>query len=149
MRNLKTKDHRIEVIEVTINVEETLFICIMCAIGRLFNAQGRIKFSEFLFKEFKTILSEDIECTKFFDYVCDSESGGTWAHWNSRLNPYIYPKDEVPEFYRIFIPTAGNLRIDYLMNLLSNGGRLCLLLGYSETAKTTTINIFISKFEKI
>jgi dynein heavy chain len=138
---------KLNIVEITM-LQKLFLFATMWAIGGLLDEEGRTKFSEFLFKEFKPNLSEDIELSKLFDYVCDVESGGRWVHWNTRLQPYIYLKEETPEFSTILIPTVDNLRIEYLMNLLSRGGISCLLIGDSGTAKTATINTFLSKFEK-
>jgi dynein heavy chain len=120
----------------------------MWAIGGLLDENNRTKFSSFLCKEFSSLLPEDVETTKIFDYVCDSESQGQLVHWDTRVQPYIYPKDEAPEFASILVPTVDNFRIEYLICLLSQGGRSCLLLEESSTAQTATFNTFLSKFEE-
>jgi dynein heavy chain len=91
----------------------------MWGIGGLLDENNRIKFSTFLCKEFSSILPEDVGTTKIFDHVCNSEIQCQWVHWDTRVQPYIYRKDEAPEFASILVPTVDNLRIEYLMGLLS------------------------------
>ena len=57
-----------------------------------------------------------------------SFSSGEWEHWNKRVEEYIYPKDHNPDFLSILVPNVDNVRTDYLIHIVSNQGKVCILL---------------------
>ncbi|OHT04931.1 Dynein heavy chain family protein [Tritrichomonas foetus] len=121
----------------------------MWAFGGFLEYENRIKLSQFLCKKYAAYLPSDIDKNRLFDYVVDTESNGEWVNWETRLQKYDYPtKGDPPNFSSILIPTIDNTQIEYLLSLLANSGRSVLLLGDSGTAKTATINTFLSKFDK-
>ncbi|KAK8898529.1 Dynein heavy chain 5, axonemal [Tritrichomonas musculus] len=121
----------------------------MWALGGLLDNENRIKLSNFLCKEYAADLPGDIDKDHLFYYVVDTDSNGQWVNWETRLQKYDYPrKGDAPMFASILVPTIDNTQIEYLLTLLANSGRSVLLLGDSGTAKTATINTFLSKFDK-
>ena len=63
------------------------------------------------------------------------------------MKEYQYPRDTVPEFSSILIPTIDNTQIEYLLSHLTQSGHSVLLLGESGTAKTATINTFLKSLD--
>ena len=63
------------------------------------------------------------------------------------MKEYQYPRDTVPEFSSILIPTIDNTQIEFLLSHLTQSGRSVLLLGESGTAKTATINTFLKSLD--
>ena len=120
----------------------------MWAFGGFLDLEGRAKLSVWMTKEYASIIPDTVEKDRLFNYVVDLESGGEWVSWDTRVTPYEYPKDEVPPFSSILIPTVDNTQIQYLMKLLAYGGRSVLLMGETGTAKTATINTFLDSFDK-
>jgi hypothetical protein len=83
--------------------------------------ENRTKFSVFVLKKFTFLLPEDVKATKFFDSVYDSENQGHWVYWDMHVLPYLYPKDEAPEFLSILAPTVDKWYIQYLMDYYHKG----------------------------
>ncbi|OHS96678.1 Dynein heavy chain family protein [Tritrichomonas foetus] len=130
-------------------LKQFLIFAQMWAFGGFLDYENRIKFSNYLYQKYKKELPSDIDPNRLFDYVVDVESGGKWINWETRLQAYEYPvKGDAPEYHSILVPTIDNTQVEYLLNLLANSGRSVLLLGDSGTAKTATINTFLSKFDK-
>ncbi|KAH0792655.1 Dynein heavy chain family protein [Histomonas meleagridis] len=118
------------------------------SIGGFIDNENRIKLSKFICKENVNLLPNDINQDKIFNYVVDVEKGD-WINWETCIKDYNYPiKGETPEFSTILIPTIENTQIEYLLKLLSNNNKSCLLFGDSGTAKTATINSFLKSFNK-
>ncbi|OHT09327.1 Dynein heavy chain family protein [Tritrichomonas foetus] len=115
------------------------------AFGGFLDGEGRIKLSQHMWALYN--FPNTIRKDQLFDYVVDKTTG-EWQNWEERLQPYLYPKGDVPEFATILVPTIDNIRIEYLLSLLAHGGTSVLLIGDSGTAKTATINTFLSTFNK-
>ena len=52
----------------------------------------------------------------FFFSLCSS---GEWEHWTQRVQEYIYPDDEVPEYSSILVPNVDNVRTNFLMDTIA------------------------------
>ena len=129
-------------------LKKLMIFSAMWAFGGFLDLEGRAKLSVWLTKEYSAVIPDNIEKDKLFNYVVDLESGGEWVHWDTRVTIYDYPRDDIPPFASILIPTVDNTQIQYLMKLLAYSGRSVLLLGESGTAKTATINTFLGSFDK-
>ena len=130
-------------------LRKLLVFAAMWAFGGFLNQEGRMKLSEELCKIYAKWVPADIDKKRLFEYVVDTESGGEWINWDTRVERYEYPRSgDVPEFASILVPTVDSTQTEYLLNLLANSGRSVLLLGDSGTAKTATINTFLRKFDK-
>ncbi len=73
---------------------------------------------------------------------------GEWAHWSTRIDPYIYPTDSDPEFSSILVPNVDNIRTDYLIQLVGKQEKAVLLTGEQGTAKTVMLTNYMVSFPK-
>jgi dynein heavy chain len=67
-------------------------------------------------------------------------------HWSTRVESWEYPKDEKIEFASILVPNIDNVRITYLINILSKQEKSVLLIGESGTAKTVIIKSYLKHY---
>uniref|UniRef100_G1SYW3 Dynein axonemal heavy chain 5 n=1 Tax=Oryctolagus cuniculus TaxID=9986 RepID=G1SYW3_RABIT len=80
-----------------------------------------------------------------FDYYVALD--GTWMHWNTRTQEYVYPSDSIPEYGSILVPNVDNVRTDFLIKTIAKQGKAVLLIGEQGTAKTVIIKGFMSKYD--
>uniref|UniRef100_A0A2K6MIB6 Dynein axonemal heavy chain 5 n=1 Tax=Rhinopithecus bieti TaxID=61621 RepID=A0A2K6MIB6_RHIBE len=80
-----------------------------------------------------------------FDYYVAPD--GTWTHWNTRTQEYLYPSDTTPEYGSILVPNVDNVRTDFLIQTMAKQGKAVLLIGEQGTAKTVIIKGFMSKYD--
>ncbi|XP_078222058.1 dynein axonemal heavy chain 5 isoform X3 [Callithrix jacchus] len=80
-----------------------------------------------------------------FDYFVAPD--GTWTHWNTRTQEYLYPPDTTPEYGSILVPNVDNVRTDFLIQTIAKQGKAVLLIGEQGTAKTVMIKGFMSKYD--
>ncbi|XP_046324256.1 dynein axonemal heavy chain 5 isoform X2 [Marmota monax] len=80
-----------------------------------------------------------------FDYYVAPD--GTWMHWNTRTQEYVYPSDTNPEYGSILVPNVDNVRTDFLIKTIAKQGKAVLLIGEQGTAKTVIIKGFMSKYD--
>jgi hypothetical protein len=66
---------------------------------------------------------------KIFRFCLWFRKSSSMGSLGYKCSPYIYPKDEAPEFSSIVVRTVDNLLIEYLIGLWSQGEKPCLLLG--------------------
>ena len=80
-----------------------------------------------------------------FEYTVSD--AGEWVHWGKLVQPWEYPKSaENPKFAQLNIPTLDSTRFDALLTRVASLGKSSLLVGGPGTAKTTVINMFMSKY---
>ncbi|CAF4345732.1 unnamed protein product, partial [Adineta steineri] len=68
-------------------------------------------------------------------------------HWSTRVEPWEYPKNEKIEFASILVPNIDNVRITYLINILSKQEKAVLLIGEPGTAKTVIITSYLKHYD--
>lgn len=61
------------------------------------------------------------------------------------VKPYEPPADG--QFSKILVPTVDVVRSTWLLNIVVTAGRPCLLVGESGTAKTVTIQNYLSSLD--
>lgn len=75
-----------------------------------------------------------------------SDADVSWGHWRHIVPVWTYPRlEEKPKFAQLVIPTLDSVRYERLLNLSFAVEKASLLVGGPGTAKTTTINQFISR----
>uniref|UniRef100_A0A8D2AUY0 Dynein axonemal heavy chain 5 n=1 Tax=Sciurus vulgaris TaxID=55149 RepID=A0A8D2AUY0_SCIVU len=80
-----------------------------------------------------------------FDYYVAPD--GTWMHWNTQTQEYVYPSDATPDYSSILVPNVDNVRTDFLIKTIAKQGKAVLLIGEQGTAKTVIIKGFMSKYD--
>lgn len=66
-------------------------------------------------------------------------------HFRSQVGPYCPPPDGA--FSKILVPTADIVRSTWLLKTVAGGGRPCLFVGDSGTAKSVTIAAFLAALD--
>lgn len=79
-----------------------------------------------------------------FDYMVD---GVDWVHWTSKVEPFEYPVESVPEYSSILVPNVDNVRTAYLIEKIANQRKAVLLIGEQGTAKTVMIKGFMNQYD--
>uniref|UniRef100_H0ZAY7 AAA+ ATPase domain-containing protein n=1 Tax=Taeniopygia guttata TaxID=59729 RepID=H0ZAY7_TAEGU len=135
--------------ELTPKYLERLYIfSLMWSIGALLELEDRCKMEYWLRKHATVKL--DLPCIPeasedtMFDYYVASD--GTWMHWNTRVEEYVYPTSGTPEYDSILVPNVDNVRMDFLIGTIAKQGKAVLLIGEQGTAKTVIIKGFMSKY---
>ncbi len=90
--------------------------------------------------------SKEEETDTVFEYLVNT-ADGEWLHWRHCVPQWQYPRnEEKPKYAQLVIPTLDSVRYEKLLNLSYAVEKATLLVGGPGTAKTNTINQFISKF---
>jgi dynein heavy chain len=80
-----------------------------------------------------------------FDYLVGDD--GTWQHWNSKVEKYEYPTDDVPVYTGILVPNTDNVRTDFLIDIVAKQNKGVLLIGEAGTAKTVIVKGYASRYD--
>ena len=81
-----------------------------------------------------------------FEYRVDVKTGA-WSHWNNYIPTWSYPGDDKLEFSTLFISTLDSARLLYITECNFLQKRAVLLMGGAGTAKTVTIEQFLTGFQ--
>uniref|UniRef100_A0A8C3EUT6 Dynein axonemal heavy chain 5 n=1 Tax=Corvus moneduloides TaxID=1196302 RepID=A0A8C3EUT6_CORMO len=135
--------------ELTPKYLERLYIfSLMWSVGALLELEDRCKM-EYWLRNHATVkldlpcIPEGSEDTMFDYYVA---SDGTWMHWNTHVEEYVYPSSGTPEYGSILVPNVDNVRMDFLIETIAKQGKAVLLIGEQGTAKTVIVKGFMSKY---
>uniref|UniRef100_A0A803VRN2 Dynein axonemal heavy chain 5 n=1 Tax=Ficedula albicollis TaxID=59894 RepID=A0A803VRN2_FICAL len=135
--------------ELTPKFLERLYVfSLMWSVGALLELEDRCKMEYWLRNHAAVKL--DLPCIPegsedtVFDYYVASD--GTWMHWNTRVEEYLYPSSGTPEYGSILVPNVDNVRMDFLIETIAKQGKAVLLIGEQGTAKTVIIKGFMSKY---
>ncbi|XP_069469880.1 dynein axonemal heavy chain 5 [Ambystoma mexicanum] len=136
-------------VEVSRDHLERLYVfAMMWSIGALLELDDRLKMEHWLRTQERVPLdlphvppgTEDT----MFDYYVTPE--GTWMHWSTCVEAYVYPTDSIPEYGSILVPNVDNVRTDFLIQTIAKQGKAVLLIGEQGTAKTVIVKGFMSKY---
>ncbi|XP_030831333.1 dynein heavy chain 5, axonemal isoform X2 [Strongylocentrotus purpuratus] len=130
------------------HLEKIYIFCVMWSVGALMELDDRSKMEQFIRG------NEDIKLNlpaippgsdhTMFDYFVDNE--GNWAHWDKRVEDWVYPSDSTPEYGSILVPNVDNVRTDFLIQTISKQSKAVLLIGEQGTAKTVMIKGNMDKY---
>ncbi|RMC15911.1 hypothetical protein DUI87_08116 [Hirundo rustica rustica] len=112
--------------ELTPKYLERLYIfSLMWSVGALLELEDRCKMEHWL-RNHATVkldlpcIPEGSEDTMFDYYVA---SDGTWMHWNTHVEEYVYPSRGTPEYSSILVPNVDNVRMDFLIETIAKQGK--------------------------
>ncbi|KPP75577.1 dynein heavy chain 5, axonemal-like [Scleropages formosus] len=131
------------------HMERLYTFALMWSIGAVLELEDRKKLEAWL-RSLDRIhldlpaISPGSEDTMFDYYVNQS---GHWVHWNTRVEEYIYPVENTPEYGSILVPNVDNVRTDFLIQTIAKQGKAVLLIGEQGTAKTVIIKGYMSKYD--
>ncbi|EDO35603.1 predicted protein [Nematostella vectensis] len=127
------------------HLEHLYVFSLMWSIGALLELDDRAKMETFMRENFDLDLPQVSENENIFEFMVND--AGEWAHWNTRVEEYVYPKDHVPDFLSILVPNVDNVCMDYLIETVSKQSKAALLIGEQGTAKTVMIKGYMSKYD--
>ena len=126
--------------------ERIFLYCLVWSLGGLLDGEDRSAFSGELRKMATKKLPSLQNAETVYEYSVD-ETTLEWTHWRSYVPAWTYPKgEEKPKFAQLVIPTLDSVRFEKLLSLVYSVNGASLLVGSPGTAKTSTINQFLSKF---
>lgn len=85
------------------------------------------------------------EGENIFEYVVDEN--GQWKHWSTRVENYIYPADQIPEYASILVPNVDNVCTTFLIDTIAKQNKAVMLIGEQGTAKTVMIKGYASRYD--
>lgn len=125
------------------HLERYFLFAMMWSLGAVLELDGRVLLQEYILSfPSKMAWPKINEDETIFEYMVDEN--GLWQHWSERVEPFIYPSDEVLEFSTILVPNVDNVRTNYLMNLISKQHKAVLLIGIIFFIKK--MNFFFNVF---
>ncbi|CAD7698753.1 unnamed protein product [Ostreobium quekettii] len=125
--------------------EKVFLFCLVWSLGGLLDNKDRPQFSQEV-ASIGSNLPEMDEESLIYEYKVD-DAMTEWQHWRECVPVWEYPKGvEKPKFAQLVIPTLDSVRYEKLLQLSYNVDSATLLVGGPGTAKTSTINQFMSKF---
>ncbi|KAL0250960.1 hypothetical protein GEMRC1_000174 [Eukaryota sp. GEM-RC1] len=126
-----------------LHLERVFVFALIWSLGAALEAEDRQKFDEFLRSDLGLPLPVCSSPNSVYDFWINEETG-EWQRWKDRVPDYNYPIDHTPTFSSVLVPTIDSTRCTTLISLVANQGLPVMLLGEAGTAKTVTIQSFIS-----
>ncbi|KAH0806962.1 dynein heavy chain 10, axonemal-like [Histomonas meleagridis] len=137
---------------------ESLFIfSIIWSFGGTLTTESMIKFDQFIKKLSNWVIIDTpgkfakagqlpgIDNTTLYEYEFNIQKQ-QWIPWNIKINDYEIPLNI--QFNQIIIPTIDTIRNQYILEKIVNkSNQPILFIGKSGTAKTSTIQNFLSSFD--
>uniref|UniRef100_A0A8D0F655 Dynein axonemal heavy chain 8 n=1 Tax=Strix occidentalis caurina TaxID=311401 RepID=A0A8D0F655_STROC len=121
---------------------------IMWSLGALLELDSRDKLEAFIRAHYNKLnlpeISPGSSETMYEFYVTDY---GDWEHWSKRIQQYVYPTDNVPDYASILVPNVDNVRTQFLINTIAKQQKAVLLTGEQGTAKTVMIKAYVKKYD--
>ncbi|CAF1397791.1 unnamed protein product [Rotaria sordida] len=127
-------------------LERLTIFALIWSMGSLLELNDRIKIEQYFIHQNDIDIPKNIsQGDSIFDYLVNDN--GQWEHWSTRVEPWEYPKDEKIDFASILVPNIDNVRITYLINILSKQEKPVLLIGEPGTAKTVIITSYLKHYD--
>lgn len=121
------------------DVESVYVFCLVWSVGAALTKESRGRFDQFI----KKLSGEAVPTESLYGSFYDVENH-KWEKWHTRVPTYQQP--EPFRFYEIMVPTTDSVLYTHLLETLAPKKPL-LLIGDSGTAKTLTIQNYMSKLE--
>ncbi|MEW5318622.1 MAG: hypothetical protein WDW38_009830 [Sanguina aurantia] len=129
-----------------VKYERIFLFCMAWALGGLLEQKERPMFDQELRSFAHNMPPKEEDTDTIFEFLV-SDADVSWGHWRHTVPVWTYPRlEEKPKFAQLVIPTLDSVRYERLLNLSFAVEKASLLVGGPGTAKTTTINQFISRF---
>nr|Q39575.1 RecName: Full=Dynein gamma chain, flagellar outer arm [Chlamydomonas reinhardtii]7KZM_C Chain C, Dynein gamma chain, flagellar outer arm [Chlamydomonas reinhardtii]7KZN_C Chain C, Dynein gamma chain, flagellar outer arm [Chlamydomonas reinhardtii]7KZO_C Chain C, Dynein gamma chain, flagellar outer arm [Chlamydomonas reinhardtii]8GLV_AD Chain AD, Dynein gamma chain, flagellar outer arm [Chlamydomonas reinhardtii]8GLV_AX Chain AX, Dynein gamma chain, flagellar outer arm [Chlamydomonas reinhar len=126
--------------------ERVFLYCMTWSLGGLLEMKERPLFDQELRTFAHNMPPKEEDSDTIFEFLVNT-TDAEWLHWRHCVPVWTYPKnEEKPQYAQLVIPTLDSVRYGALLNLSYNVDKATLLVGGPGTAKTNTINQFISKF---
>jgi dynein heavy chain len=121
-------------------VMEGMFLfSIVWSIGAALLGDDRVRFDEFL----KSIAISTTPSASLYDSFYEPEMG--WQVWADHIPEYVQPAPF--EFQKVLVHTTDSVLYTYLLNMMLPGKKPVLFVGESGTAKTVTIQNYLSTLD--
>lgn len=129
------------------HLERIYVFALMWSLGALLELEDRAKMEEFMKDRDKIVLDLPVMNAgdTIFEYLVDED--GSWQHWSTKVQQYVYPTDDSPEYASILVPNVDNVRTTFLINTIAKQEKAVLLIGEQGTAKTVMIKGYASRYD--
>ncbi|XP_064014378.1 dynein axonemal heavy chain 8 [Pogoniulus pusillus] len=135
-------------LQTTSHLHKLFCFAIMWSLGALLELDSRDKLEAFIRAHDNKLdlpeISPGSSQTMYEFYVSDC---GDWEHWSKRVQDYVYPTDDVPDYASILVPNVDNVRTQFLMHTIAKQQKAVLLIGEQGTAKTVMIKAYVKKYD--
>ncbi|XP_053918562.1 dynein axonemal heavy chain 8 isoform X2 [Cuculus canorus] len=131
-----------------LHLQKLFCFAIMWSLGALLELDSRDKLEAFIRAHENNLdlpeISPGTNQTMYEFYVSES---GDWEHWSKRVQEYLYPADNIPDYASILVPNVDNVRTQFLINTIAKQQKGVLLTGEPGTAKTVMIKAYLKKYD--
>eukprot|EP00742_Colponemidia_sp_Colp-10_P004363 GILJ01004656.1.p1 GENE.GILJ01004656.1~~GILJ01004656.1.p1 ORF type:complete len:2862 (-),score=582.32 GILJ01004656.1:82-7611(-) len=121
-------------------IEHVFLFCLVWSVGGTLLESSRVKFDEFV----KNLSGKLLPSSALYENFYDVEQM-KWVPWNQLVAEYTPPADG--KFSKILVPTVDTVRYSYLLGLMIEMKNPVLFVGESGTAKTATIQNYLSRMD--
>ena len=101
------------------HLEHLYIFCLMWSVGALLELDDRAKMEAFLREKTDLDLPacEPGSGNTMFEFFV--EKSGSWNHWSSQVEEYVYPADSAPVYATILVPNVDNVRTEFLVQTVA------------------------------
>ncbi|XP_068218270.1 dynein axonemal heavy chain 5-like [Palaemon carinicauda] len=132
---------------VTEHIQRLFVFAMLWSLGAFLELADRAKLEEYIRNEHSKLdlpSKTSSETSSMFDFRIDEN--GYWQHWSARVSEFVYPDSGTPDYTSILVPNVDNVRMDFLIHVISKQGMAVLIIGEPGSAKTVTINAYMKKY---
>ncbi|XP_043247781.1 dynein axonemal heavy chain 8 [Colletes gigas] len=128
------------------HIEKIFLFSLMWSLGAVLELEERNALQEFLINHAsKCNWPQCKEDETIFEYLVSDH--GEWLHWSEMVPEFIYPPDEVLQYYTILVPNIDNTRTMFLIDTIAKQRKAVLLIGEQGTAKTVMLESYMSNYD--
>ncbi|NXP03754.1 DYH8 protein, partial [Thinocorus orbignyianus] len=130
------------------HLDKLFCFAIMWSLGALLELDSRDKLEAFIRAHDNKLdlpeIAPGTSQTMYEFYVTDY---GDWEHWSKRVQEYVYPTDNVPDYASVLVPNVDNVRTQFLIDTIAKQQKAVLLTGEQGTAKTVMVKAYLKKYD--